>query len=645
LKNAFIGFLLFVFVSGYGQSTESWGVERIAESEMKAQRQLVGPAQAGFANDYNLVYHRCQWTLDPAINFIAGSVTTYFKPLISSFATLHFDLSDSLVTDSVLYHGSALSFVHGKGNNNLLTIQFAGTLAPNILDSVVVYYHGIPPPSGFGSFYQGSHKGAPVIWTLSEPYGARDWWPCKQNLLDKIDSLDVLVTVPAANRVAGNGVLLSEVLNGNTKTVHWKTRYPIAAYLVAVAVTNYVQYSHYLKLPTGDSLEVLNYVYPEDLALAKSSTPQILKTMALYDSLTITYPFYKEKYGHAEFGWGGGMEHQTMSFVSGFSNTLISHECAHQWFGDRITLGSWQDIWLNEGFATYFEALTEERYFPGNWMTWKKNTILDAAKEPHGSVLCDDTTRVWRIFSGSLSYSKGAYVLHMLRWKLGDVLFFKALQNYLNDPQLAYKYARTPDLVKHLEQTSGQNLTTFFRQWYYKRGLPSYQIEWKQQGPAVQLTIGQTQSDTSVSFFEMPVPIRFTGGGRDTTVVFNHTYSGQVFSLNLNFRVDFLSFDPDLHLLSVNNVVRETKGPQTLAESFAVYPNPGSGLIQILNNDAANPVQFIELFDVPGNFVQRYDMRGALSLMQIDLSLLAAGTYELRINTDKGVVVKKLEIK
>jgi aminopeptidase N len=618
----------------------------IIEAEMKSHSEHLISSVAGFANDYNLVYQRCEWNVDPSVNFISGAITSYFKPTVNTLIQLNFDLHDSLKIDSVWYHQANLTYTHGAGNNDLLNISLPAIIPLNTLDSITVYYHGVPPPTGFGSFYQGNHNGAPVIWTLSEPYGAKDWWPCKQNLIDKIDSLDIYVVTPKINRVASNGVLVSETVNGPNKTFHWKTRYATAAYLVAIAVTNYVQYAHYMHLTSSptDSLLILNYVYPEDLAYAQANTPQIIKTIALYDSLTIVYPFNKEKYGHAEFGWGGGMEHQTMSFVGGFSNTLISHECAHQWFGDYITLGSWEDIWLNEGFATYFEALTEERYFPENWMNWKVTTIRDACREPHGSVKVDDTTSVSRIFSGSLSYSKGAYLLHMLRWKLGDRIFFQALHDYLNDPTLVFAYARTPDLMKHLESASGQNLHAFFNEWFNNKGFPSYQIVWRQNNHTVIVTANQTQSDPSVPFFEMPIPIEFVGGGHDTTLIFDHAFSGQSFTAELDFRADFAYFDPQLHLLSTNNQVEFIYFPESLSSSISIYPNPAVDVVEILNTNPSNPVLSVEVFGVPGNFIRKSAMNGTISLNTLNVSGLAAGIYFLRVKTDLGTTVKRIEI-
>lgn len=285
-------------------------------------------------DDYDVVYHRCEWSVDPAVSFVAGKVTTYLSPFTSDFKTIRFDLSNAMTVDSIIYKQKTVAFTH---TNDLLSINLLNIIPKKVLDSVSVYYHGVPSQTGFGSFINSTHSGVPVIWTLSEPYGGSDWWPCKNGLSDKADSLDVIITTPAAYRGASNGILVSETTNGNLKTYHWKHRHPIATYLICMAATNYVQYTHNVPFGTTNT-EVLNYIYPEDSASAASQTPMIVPVMQVYDSIFGVYPFADEKYGHCEFGWGGGMEHQTFTFVTAFYFELIAHELAHHWFGDKVTL-------------------------------------------------------------------------------------------------------------------------------------------------------------------------------------------------------------------------------------------------------------------------------------------------------------------
>lgn len=637
-KHLLILLLVSFFLKTYAQSVHQYSQALdIPAMEQKANAGYFRSINSGAANTYDLNYHRCIWTLDPAVNYIKGAITSHFKPTVSGFTSMQFDLDASFTIDSVKYHASLLSF--SQTAPALLQITFPATLPINVLDSVTVFYQGAPPNTGFGSFIQTTHgpSSTPVIWTLSEPFGARDWWPCKQDLNDKVDSVETITTVPNGNRVASNGVLLSEVTSGSNTTFHWKTKHPIAAYLIAVATTNYAVYSDYVPLSPTDSIEVLNYVYPEDLLSAQAQTPDIINVIKLYDSLTITYPFADEKYGHAQFGWGGGMEHQTMSFVVGFNHGLIAHECAHQWFGDHVTCGSWQDIWLNEGFATYFEGLTEERYFPSTWYSWKQGKMGSVTSQPGGSVLCDDTTSVGRIFDGRLSYNKGAYLLHMLRWKMGDSLFFAALKDYLTTPGLSGAYAKTPDFKARMEAISGLNLTNFFNEWYYNQGYPSYQLLWGQSGSAVNVTINQTQSHSSVSFFDMPVPVKFIGATQDTTIVFDHTFSGQTFSTTVGFPIINAQFDPELWILSANNTVIGIPDHIIIEQHVEVFPNPAlrNITVQMKLNDKTD-VTF-ELYDVNGKKVlsENQTMASGTSSKTMDISTLSRGTYFLKLKGNK----------
>lgn len=598
---------------------------------------LMADAQVG--NNYDLKYHRCEWEIDPAVSFITGNITSYFKPVASGFNQIEFDLTTALTVDSVKYNNTNILFSQLTGD--VLQINIPAVIPINTLDSVSIFYHGIPPGADTASFYRTIHNGDPIIWTLSEPFGAKDWWPCKQSLTDKIDSIDIIVITPQPNKVASNGLLHSEISLGGNTLYHWKTTYPIAAYLVGIAVTNYARYSDFVPLQNGDSLEVLNYVYPESLTDAQLQTPNIIKIIQFFDSLTIEYPFANEKYGHAQFSWGGGMEHQTMSFVNSFDHALMAHEAAHQWFGDHITCGTWQDIWLNEGFATYFEGLTEERFFPNTWMSWKEQKIQSITSAPNGTVLCDDTTSAKRIFDGRLSYNKGAYLLHMLRWKLGDPTFFLSIKNYLNDTLLAGKYAHTTDLITHLETTSGINLNGFFNDWYYNEGFPSYQLEWGQTGSAVKLTVHQTQSHASVSFFEMPIEVTFIGPAKDTTLLFNHTFSGQIFTPTINFPIIQVKFDPQLWILSAGNTVIEKQELSAQEDQTLLFPNPTKNNLNILSLNNANTVEYFEITDASGKIVFKSDTYpGTQKLISISTIGLSKGLYSVKLFLKTGVNYK-----
>ena len=640
MKTAFIILLLCasLFTIAQTQQHNSEEVD-IPAMEQKAQSAKLRSVLSGASDNYDLKYHRCEWEIDPAVYHIKGVITSYFKPKVSNFDQMEFDLSDSLTVDSVVYHNSPLSF--NQTQPDILQIILPAVIPSDTLDSVMVYYQGTPPNTGFGAFIQSNHNGTPIIWTLSEPFGAKEWWPCKQSLNDKIDSVEILVTTPQAYRVASNGLLVSEIQSGGNKIYHWKTKYPIAAYLVAIAVTNYSYYSDFVPMQNGDSLEVLNYVYPEDLSNAQLQTPAIIDMIQFFDSLTITYPFANEKYGHAQFGWGGGMEHQTMSFMVNFGSSLMAHEVAHQWFGDHVTCGSWQDIWLNEGFATYFEGLIKERFFPTSWMSWKAAAISNITSAPDGSVICDDTTSVNRIFNGRLSYKKGAYLLHMLRWKLGDSLFFTAIKNYLNDPLLSGGYARTSDLISHLEITGGQNLTAFFNQWYYNQGFPSYQLYWAQSGSTLSLKVDQLTSHVSVPFYEMPVPVKFIGQSADTTIIFDHQYSGQSFYPEISFPVMSVVFDPDLQILSANNTVLGIPEFSAAADQVILYPNPVKEVLTIYSLNNANPVEFIEITDVLGrSILKSREYKGFQKLITVNTSAFTMGTYFVKIFLNSGTIDK-----
>ena len=643
---------LFSTMFATAQQTKAFDLAAIQAAEVKHYQAFEGFQPTGAGVEIDITYHRFDWAIDPGIRYIKGSVTTYFR-VLKSTSNVSFDLDEALKVDSVKFQGNKVTF---SQQNKILSILTA-PLALNAFDSVTVFYQGVPPTTGFGSFEQRIRGSTAEIWTLSEPYGSRDWWPGKMDLQDKIDSSDIIVTTHPTYRVASNGLLVAEYLkSAQSKVYHWKHRYPIVNYLVAIAVTNYEQFSDKIPLSRGDSLYVLNYAYPEEVNTIKASARRVLPIIRLFDSIVGDYPFKKEKYGQARFGWGGGQEHQTFTFLVNYAPDLMAHELAHQWFGNKVTCGSWEDIWLNEGFATYMTGLYYQKLEPNNWQGWKVNTMASATRSPSGSVFVEDTTSVNRIFSSQLSYNKGAYLLRMLQWKLGDEAFFKGINNYLNDPALAYGFARTNDLKRHLEAAGKQDLTEYFNDWFYGQGYPTYKVDWypSDVSKLYSIRITQTQSNPSVPFFEMPIPLRFKDvNGKDTTVIFNNTLyfnsKSQLFELSFkNFAsITSVEFDPDLWILSKGNTVNYTPTTPTqdmdVQNSMLISPNPVADQLSVIYKNERNELVNIDILNAVGQVVFN-EKRGTIvgdNLLILSISHLQSGSYFLRMSTAKGQAVKK----
>ena len=631
-------FLLFSF-SLCAQQSDEINLEYLKEisfSEGKSSAKKVAFKANPNTVNYDINYHRLYWEVDPTKAQINGEVTTYYTAL-SDMNQIVFDLADNMQVSSVRQRGKSLSY---NQNNEELVIDLPITQNKSKLDSLTIAYGGNPVSSGFGSFEINTHgsSNTPVLWTLSEPYGAKGWWPCKQDLTDKIDSIDVMIKHPSQFKAASNGLLISEKAQGLSTVTHWRHKYPIPAYLIAIAVTNYSVYKENApELP----FDIVNYVYPEGLNTTKRSTAITPDIMVLFNNLFEMYPFSNEKYGHAQFGWGGGMEHTTMTFMGSWSRGLIAHELAHQWFGNKITCGSWEDIWLNEGFATYLDGLVYENFDgPDVFSQWRRAIVNSVTSSPSGSTFVTDTTSVSRIFSSRLSYRKGAMILHMLRYKIGDDNFFQGVKNYLADPVLSFSYARTEDLQRHLEATSLLDLDEFFADWFYGEGYPEYDLVWSQSDSdqIIHLQVSQDQSHPSVSFFEMPLPVTVTGpSGESEKLRLEVSEDEQLFSIQLNFKVVSVQIDPETQLISKNNRAVLGLDSERLQNIISVYPNPVSDVLNLSTNGIIY-IKKITIYNVLGEKM----LEIADPTNQISLNQLKFGVHLIVIDTDQGSLHKTI---
>lgn len=622
--------LLSIF-SAFGQNHNHQN-SQIADAERKSATNVMNAVANVNTQNYDVKYHRMRFTVDPATLFITGEVTTHYLAT-QNLNTVTFDLNNTLTVSSVLRHGTPVSFT--QNINKEVVITLPTTQNANVLDSLTINYSGIPS-SNEGSFTKYTHAGVAGFYTLSEPFGARDWWPCKQDLNDKVDNIDVYLTMPSQYVGVSNGVQIAAVTNpNNTKTTHFKHNYPIAAYLIAIAGTNYSIFTQQAGT-APNTFPIVNYIYPETQTATQNNLAVTLPIMNLYEQLFETYPFHNEKYGHAQCALGGGMEHTTVSFMGGFDRNLIAHELGHQWFGDKITCGSWKDIWLNEGFATYLSGLVIENLDgTTSFNSWKGSLINDITSQTGGAVYLTDAEALnsGRIFSSRLSYNKGAMVANMLRFKLGDTNFFQGMKNYLADPNLAYGYASTENLKTHLAAASGMNLDEFFNDWVYKQGYPTYTItaqNWI--GGQVRFVINQTTSHFSVPFFEMPVPVRVTGaGGQTLDLVLDNTTNGQVILKPVPFTVTGVVFNPKNDIISKNSTMTLGNEDFALIEGIKLYPNPTSNTLNLQLPESV----FVEkaiFYNSLGQIIKE-----SKSETSWDVSSLPTGINYIKIYTDSGM--------
>ncbi len=651
MKLFFVILSFFAFATSFAQQTQP--SFRIAEIEKKGN--ITAESGNGVfstlaSGDFITDYARFHWNINPAYYYISGSVL-YYITLTKQAGKIVFDLDNSLVVDSVTMHGEMVGF--NQDSNKTLTIFFTQTLAAGQKDSLAIYYHGAPANNGSGSFTQSTHNNnVPVIWTLSEPYGARGWWPCRNGLDDKIDSMDIYITHPSEFAASANGVLADTIVSENYVTSHFRHRYPIATYLVGIAVTNYVSFTKQIPLQHG-MLPVVTTVYPEFIDYFQTYTPDVYNALTLYDRYFGDYPFLKERYGQTQFDWSGGIEHQSNSFIKNADEYLMAHELAHQWFGDKITLASWQDIWLNEGFATYLaDIFYTEHLHPENLAAIVSQSMNYATAEPDGSVWVDDTTDVNRIFNFNLSYKKGAMLLRMLRWTLGDPVFFSGINQYLQDSALQYGFARTKDLQSHLETVYGNPLNDFFTQWFYGKGYPSFFVKWNRKNNNMQLQITETTSHASVKCFAMPLQLKFKNGSEEKDVVIHIGQNITNLSVPISFEPDTILIDPSQYVISKNNisqndsnllVIDDSQGSNTLV----VYPNPANDILYI-RFPADDPADYkiISISDVSGKIVyKRTNFRNGDNPMKVPVSHLSKGVYFVFLQSENGNIIKRKFIK
>ena len=606
-------------------------------------------------DNYDVQYVKLNLNVTNTSTHISGDVLTRARVTASTLTAYVFELSSLLTIDSVLINGTATACT---GTGAVRTVTLSSALSYNSVFTARVFYSGSPVSGTSSTAATGMNCIASPSWgnratfTLSESYKAYEWWPCKQSLRDKIDSVDVWLTIPDSLKAGSNGTLQAITTIDSTHIRYeWKERHPIDYYLISLAVANYVDYSYFMHFSgSTDSMLIQNYVYNNSATLPyfRSIIDSTGMMVDFYSTLFGRYPFWNEKYGHCMAPLGGGMEHQTMTTLGYFSSTVVAHELGHQWFGDHVTCGTWADIFMNEGFASYCEYMFIDHFRThAAAINDIKGRQTNVKTMPDGAIYVDDTTNENRIFDSRLSYDKGACMLHMLRFVLNDdSAFFRVFKSYQN--QMMDSTATIMDFKVRTELLNGivvnsMDIDTFFNQWAYKEGYPIYDVTWYQSSAGdVYVQLNQsTSKPASIGLFSTPMEIKLHSAAGDTIIRIFNNQSGQLYHFTWSKTMTNLVVDPNYWLLYKLNSL--TKDPtldvaDVTSQPLCISPNPATKYWQI--DDVPTNSELL-LSDIAGRVVYQY--RNSSRSVKIPAEKLAAGIYLLKVITNKESFTYQLE--
>jgi hypothetical protein len=584
-------------------------IKEIADNEMAKFRKMSSAKYMMTPNQekYDVKFYALNLEPDPIKNTLKGNVIIECEVVSNELDILDLNFWDGMSVSKVFLSILPDQELHFEHSSDVLRVSLGSAYKNGDYISLEVHYQGSPQFSEYESFFFHEHNGQRLIWTLSEPYGARAWWPCKDMPLDKADSADISVTVPNKYIVASNGNLIEKTTQGNKTTYLWHEQYPIPTYLISIAIYPYeVYYEDYLYNDNADTMKIHFYMFPDHVKIFREANSRTKEMIKVFAELFGEYPFVEEKYGHAEITPGvvGGMEHQTctsLNFASYINNPdridwLVSHELAHQWWGDLITCDDFHHIWLNEGFATYSSAFWYEHLYGEGAAS---DYMMSQGKYlGPGTVYVEHPENFGTIFVYQLTYLKAAWVLHMLRHTVTDPVFFEILKTYAASPLHAYGTATTAEFREICEEISGMNLSKFFQQWIYSEYYPYYSYGWsikeELDSYRIKVRIDQVQQEKireNLGLFWMPIDVTINMANSDTTFVVLDSLKSQTFEFTVKDKPVMVELDPDNWILT--QVEQGEVLPYPYAENMSLrntFDIQESGTLQVVTG-TANPDQ------------------------------------------------------
>lgn len=600
---------------------------------------------------YDVKSYELRLTANPDSLYLSGSTHIIARVEKKTLSKFYIQLNDTFKIDSIIINGQQCQFEH---INHWVKANLRQSLATGMLMQAIIYYHGYAVSSnvlggvGIGTSGTSSSEGCKVLYTLSEPYAALDFFACKQWVTDKADSVKIYITTPQPYMAVANGLLQRiEEKDSNLRTFCWESHYPIAYYLIGFAIGDFKTYAYKFFSPaTGDSVLFQNFHCYADSEWLEVK-PQVDKTIELihfYEKLTgVAYPFTREKYGHVVVPIGGGMENQTLTFLQNFDFILVAHELAHSWFGNYVTCNDWQNIWINEGFATYLSYLAYEKFYPSSAPDWLANCLYLALRDSLASIYipADKVYDPLRIFSYSNTYMKGAYFLHTLRYFVNsDEKFFETWKLFLQ--KNAFGNAGVEDFKSILEAQTGRTWSTFFNEWFYGKGYPIIHLDGhaRQQYLHLQGYVRASSADNHYSPIPLPISIQLQNG-HDTLIYVTLSDTLSNSSFLFSSAITGMTVDPQHWLMAKFNITFALD--TTPINSINVFPNPFKDCFQVVfpaTNTLLSQKKSLWIYNMKGQ--QLYTQQSYLPLLQCCPRQLTYGTYLLVAQADNQWYVQRI---